>query len=135
MLLGPAALEISSTTKPLNCRLCRLSYTSPLPTRKEKRGLTHPHRISQIKVKNCCKHIHTSKFGQWDLLKRNRTGGRKLIGGGNEFRKLEKPMAGFKSDNLKLSGSIGLPPPFWVFPLSLTYLVIFSVCSDNNRNA
>lgn len=36
-VLGPAALEISSTTKPRICKLFRLSYTKPLKQEEEKK--------------------------------------------------------------------------------------------------
>lgn len=36
-MLGPAALEISSTTKPRICKLFRLSYTKPLKQEEEKK--------------------------------------------------------------------------------------------------
>lgn len=36
-VLGPAALEISNTTKPRICKLFRLSYTKPLQKGKKKK--------------------------------------------------------------------------------------------------
>lgn len=42
-LLGPAALEISNTTKPRICKLFRLSYTKPL--QKEKNKILEKHII------------------------------------------------------------------------------------------
>lgn len=37
-VLGPAALEMSNTTKPRICKLFRLSYTKPLQKRERKKS-------------------------------------------------------------------------------------------------
>lgn len=37
-VLGPAALEMSNTTKPRICKLFRLSYTKPLQKRERKKA-------------------------------------------------------------------------------------------------